>query len=44
MIGQWYNLWAGAIAVDAMCLAKDGRAGQSLSAGGLRITLKRPDG
>lgn len=36
--GRWFDLWAGAVAVNAICVAS-GYAGTSLLPGGLGITL-----
>lgn len=38
--GRWFDLWAGAVAINAICVA-GGFAGTSLLPGGLGITLKR---
>ncbi len=44
VVGRWHDLWAGAVAVDAMCVQRRGRSGQALLQGGLRITLERAGG
>lgn len=38
-MGRWWDLCAGAVAVNAMCVEKYGRTGQALFQGGLRIVL-----
>ena len=37
--GVWLDLWAGAAAINAMCVGTSGRAGVAVMAGGLKITL-----
>ena len=37
--GVWLNLWAGAVAINAMCVGTSGRAGVAVMAQGLKITL-----
>jgi hypothetical protein len=36
--GRWFDLWAGAVAINAICVAS-GYPGTSLLRGGLGITL-----
>lgn len=38
--GRWFDLWAGAVAINTMCVAR-GLAGTSLLPGGLGITLEK---
>ena len=37
--GVWLDLWAGAVAINAMCVGASGRAGVAVMAQGLKITL-----
>ena len=37
--GVWLDLWAGAVAINAMCVGTVGRAGVAVMAQGLKITL-----
>lgn len=37
--GRWWDLWTGAVAVNAMCIERHGRLGQAIYQGGLRIVL-----
>lgn len=37
--GRWFDLWAGAVAANAMCVGK-GLAGVAALPGGLSITLR----
>ncbi|MCJ1454573.1 hypothetical protein MMC28_004926 [Mycoblastus sanguinarius] len=39
VIGRWFDLWAGAVAINAICVATEGKYGHSFSARGLRISL-----
>ncbi len=38
--GRWFDLWAGAVAINAMCVAR-GYAGTSSLPGGLHITVEK---
>lgn len=37
--GTWLDLWAGAVAINAMCIGTSGRAGVAVMAEGLKVTL-----
>ncbi|CAD6594154.1 MAG: hypothetical protein ASARMPRED_008760 [Alectoria sarmentosa] len=41
--GRWFDLWAGAYAVDAICVDRQRKSGSPVSPGGLKITLDRVD-
>lgn len=38
--GRWFDLWGGAVAINAMCVAR-GLSGTASFEGGLKITLDR---
>ena len=42
--GSWIDLWAGAVAINAMCIGMLGRAGVAVMAEGLKITLSPSQG